>query len=143
MESVVCGVCKKTFETKRSRIKYGWGKWCSRKCFYESRKGHALSEETKRKISLANSGEKNGMWKGEKVTNKGIHDWLRRRLGKPKKCWWCGLDDPNKRYEWANLSRKYKRDLKDWARLCMSCHSKYDNKVVNLGEHAIKRPNQI
>lgn len=31
-----------------------------------------------------------------------------------------------KRYEWANASGDYLRNLSDWIRLCKSCHIKYD-----------------
>lgn len=30
------------------------------------------------------------------------------------------------KFEWANKSGDYKRDLSDWLRLCISCHRKYD-----------------
>ena len=41
------------------------------------------------------------------------------------KCQYCNSED-KKKYEWANISRKYKRDLKDWIRLCTKCHIIYD-----------------
>lgn len=107
-------------------------------------KGHTLNngrkhtEETKMKISLANKGgnktsfkigqnanEKNHLWKGSDVSYSGLHYWVSRKLGKPAKCEQCESTDA-KRYEWANKSGKYKRDLTDWIRLCASCHKTYD-----------------
>lgn len=71
------------------------------------------------------SGEKNIMWKGNNVSYGGLHHWVRNHLGKPKKCEDCGTITASK-YEWANKSGEYKRDLGDWKRLCTSCHHKYD-----------------
>ena len=65
--------------------------------------------------------EKNPSWKGDEVGYYGLHTWVARKLGKPKKCNRCGTTKA-KRYEWANISREYKRDLSDWERLCASCH---------------------
>jgi hypothetical protein len=36
-----------------------------------------------------------------------------------------------KRYEWANLTGRYD-DVKDYARMCISCHRKYDKKRREL-----------
>jgi len=56
-----------------------------------------------------------------------IHCWIKRMYGYPKKCEFCGTTK-KRRYDWANKSGKYKRDLKDWLRLCVPCHKKYDLK---------------
>ena len=39
-------------------------------------------------------------------------------------CKYCRKE--NCRFEWANISGEYKRDLNDWMNLCVSCHKKYD-----------------
>lgn len=72
------------------------------------------------------SDEKNPMWKGDDVGYSALHIWVGRKLGKPCKCSECGESDTDSNYEWSNISRKYKRDLKDWRALCISCHRKYD-----------------
>lgn len=74
---------------------------------------------------LVRFGEKNNKWKGDNVGYTGMHHWVSRHLGKPKKCEYCKSTKENK-YEWANKSRDYKRDLSDWLRLCVKCHRKYD-----------------
>ena len=33
-------------------------------------------------------------------------------------------------YQWSNISGKYLRDVKDWQRLCVLCHSKYDRATI-------------
>lgn len=58
-----------------------------------------------------------------------IHRYIRKVLGRPKKCKHC--DKPNKKtgrssIEYANISKKYIRDLNDWISLCRSCHMKFD-----------------
>lgn len=71
-------------------------------------------------------GKDHHLWKGNDVGYSGLHYWLVRRLGSPRVCDHCG-STKEKKYEWANKSRKYKRDITDWIRLCTSCHRKYDN----------------
>lgn len=67
------------------------------------------------------AGENNNKWKGDSVGYVALHDWVARYLGKPRECEECGTKTA-KKYEWANTSGEYKRDLKDWIRLCTSCH---------------------
>ena len=71
------------------------------------------------------SGEHNNNYKGDKVGYHGLHAWIRAARGTPSLCEHCGVTDA-KKYVWANVSRKYKRELDDWIRLCASCHAKYD-----------------
>lgn len=72
-----------------------------------------------------NRGENHGMWKGDQVGFGSLHQWVSRKLGRPKYCEHCKRSDL-KKYEWANKSREYKRDIYDWIRLCKKCHNKYD-----------------
>lgn len=50
-----------------------------------------------------------------------LHYWVEKQLGKPQCCEICGTQEP-RRYEWANLSGEYRKELTDWRRLCMPCH---------------------
>ena len=69
-------------------------------------------------------------WKGEKVGYTGLHNWIRKHLGKPTKCKGCGRDGLiGKKIHWANKSRNYLRDLTDWIRLCVKCHKAYDTNL--------------
>ncbi len=54
-----------------------------------------------------------------------LHQWVASQLGRPSECEMCGCTE-KKRYEWANISGKYKRDTADWVRLCAKCHRAYD-----------------
>lgn len=85
------------------------------------------------------SGEDNPFWKGDKVGYHGIHIWIRKQLGKPLFCEHCKTSDTTKKYQWANRSGQYKRDVADWMRLCLSCHKKFDlvekatNRIIGRG----------
>jgi hypothetical protein len=70
-------------------------------------------------------------WKGDKVSYAGLHIWVRKHLGTPRKCQHCKNSTlQHRQYHWANKSRQYKRELSDWVRLCVKCHKLYDaNKI--------------
>jgi len=72
-------------------------------------------------------GEEHHLWKGENGSKATKHAWVKSRLGKPNKCEHCGTTSA-KKFEWANKSGQYKRDLTDWLRLCTRCHVFYDKK---------------
>ena len=86
--------------------------------------GRKLSNVTRKKIGFANSEWRSVNWKGDKVGYHALHDWVRKYKGKPKLCEHCRKD--NRRLEWANKSKEYKRELTDWIPLCVPCHKKYD-----------------
>ena len=88
-------------------------------------KGKKLSLETRIKMSFAKTGEKSPVWKGEKVSYSGLHKWVVSKLGNPKECWHCKTTK-RAMYHWANISGRYKRNLEDWIRLCVPCHSRMD-----------------
>jgi len=74
------------------------------------------------------TGERSPNWKGNEVGNVALHNWVARHRGRPSVCEHCGLEDPQhpRRFQWANKSGEYKRDLEDWLRLCGKCHFVYD-----------------
>ena len=99
---------------------HGYGLWM---------KGKKLSEETKRKIGEAQQGEKSASWKGDKVSYGGLHRWVYKTLGQSDTCEYCGLTDlKGRNIHWANKDHKYRRNVKDWIRLCRKCHLIYDKK---------------
>lgn len=85
--------------------------------------------------------ENNPLWKGDEVSYGGLHAWVRRKRGNPKECARCGFTSDNTfQFHWANVSHEYKRDLSDWARLCVSCHREYDLgklTVEDLGDYYV------
>lgn len=89
------------------------------------------------------SNEKNPQWKGGDVSYFGLHAWVQRKLGSPSNCEnpdcvYPRLNSRGKvltkpsRFHWANKSKLYKRELSDWIRLCVNCHSKFDNDKLFL-----------
>jgi len=105
-----CLVCKKTFGTCKTEIRRGRGKFCSRKCFYEHNQGANVYNYQKYKVSYM-----------------ALHKWVTKKLGRPNYCEHCKSSSA-KKYEWSNVSGKYLRDVRDWQRLCKSCHVIYDQK---------------
>lgn len=85
-----------------------------------------------RKFPGLNSNKKNGMWKGDKVSYKTLHQWIRRHKTKTKLCEKCKIKKP---YDLANISGKYKRDIKDFKWLCRSCHMLSDGRMNNLKQY--------
>ena len=67
------------------------------------------------------------MWKGNKAKYRAIHAWIRSNYGKADKCEGKTCKGICKNYQWANLSGKYRRDIKDYIMLCRSCHIQFDN----------------
>lgn len=118
-----CKKCNKVFgvrDTKKGRVRV----FCSLSCATIWRN---KSVENREKVRFALSGEKQYNWKGDNASYFTIHSWLRRKYGSAYKCEKCGTKNSPK-YEWANISKEYKRDVKDYIQLCNSCHSLYDNK---------------
>lgn len=117
----ICLYCKGTFVVKTKRQqKY---KFCSKRC------GLTFLNKTEKHKRSAPKGNRCWNWKGNKIGYWGVHCWLRRKYGKPNFCKIC-KSTTEKKYVWANISGKYKRDIKDYIRLCDKCHKKYDD-VLN------------
>ena len=70
-------------------------------------------------------------WKGDEATYAAFHYRVQSARGSEKRCEACGTTDPNKSYDWANLTGNY-ADISDYRRLCRSCHWTLDAKVLNI-----------
>lgn len=72
---------------------------------------------------LATRREKQPYGKSTRYTS--LHHWVNKKLGKAS---YCSNDRTHKtrRFEWANISGEYLRDLHDYRPLCVSCHRKQD-----------------
>ena len=134
----ICDSCSENYYGQNASF-------CSRKCagkyFSVLYKGKKMPIEIRQKISRTNKkngvgkwmtgriNEKNPAWKGDSVGYQGLHAWISRRLGKPNMCENCNTSK-KRMYHWANISGLYKRNLKDWMRLCVPCHHNYDNSRI-------------
>lgn len=70
-------------------------------------------------------GEQNGKWVGGKAKYAACHHRVYALKGRAERCEVCGLCDPTKVYDWANLTGNY-LDPKDFKQMCRSCHKNYD-----------------
>jgi len=75
-------------------------------------------------------GENNDNWKGDNAGYTALHKRVEVIRGKPSECAMCE-SKTEKRYEWANMTGKYK-NVFDYVRLCKSCHHKFDNIINNI-----------
>lgn len=85
-------------------------------------------EDISKRVSLqleGKYGEKSRRWKENDASYSAKHHWILKHYGKASKCEKCGSKNC-KRYEWANISGEYKRDISDYMQLCPSCHRKMD-----------------
>jgi len=108
---------------------------------YWAGKKRPLETSMKQSLSMLglNKAENNGNWKGDKVGMVALHDWVKRHLGYPDTCEYCGKSGlSGNDIHWANKSREYKRDLDDWVRLCVYCHLKYDDSAFKKGLASIE-----
>lgn len=121
-----CLVCNKEYRAVKD-FKQKKQKYCSRVCY---QKDWIKNIRPTIKITNTLKNEFNPSWKGDRVGYHGMHRWVINKLGNPQKCEHCG-DDSKRKYEWANVDHKYRRNLKDYMRLCTSCHRKWDKKHNN------------
>lgn len=90
-----------------------------------------LNLKARKAVKRDQWGDKNHRWKGDGATKAKLHTRLYRRFGKPDSCSVCGTTNPSKSYDWANLTGRY-ADVRDFKRMCRSCHWKYDKKILNI-----------
>lgn len=136
---ITCSTCFIERYVAISTLKLG-AKYCSNKCRGIAmrgkpswNKGLSVSDPrvlkyTKSKVGQKRptiTGENNWNWRGDKISYSGVHQWIRRQLGRPLKCEHCGTNK-KRRYNWANINHKYRRMLGDYISLCVPCHRKFD-----------------
>lgn len=114
MVNIKCKICKNQFKVFPSEIKYRKVQYCSVKCRIKGSKGLL-------------SGNKNPMWKGDKVSYTGIHAWLKINFGKANKCENPNCPKKSKYFQWS-LKKGFKHSHKreNYWELCIPCHLKYD-----------------
>jgi hypothetical protein len=145
VKSKVCLICHITF-TKSSKLAYSaWEKtkFCSIRCHGVSRIGFKQPKEWNKNIAIAKKGINNPAWKGDEVTYKALHQWIRENKQMVSSCEKCSTTT-SKRLVAANVSGKYLRDVDDYLWLCDSCHRKMDytpevGRNISKGLTGIKR----
>ena len=99
--------------------------------------GKTHTPEVRERIRQSKIGKKNPMygktgslhpnWKGDDVGYCGVHDWIQKHYGKAMICEQCGSRN---KVEWASITGKHKRDIRNYIQLCKKCHNNYDG--VNI-----------
>lgn len=123
-----CEVCTKEFYVP-AWWKLNGAKFCSKPCYYESKRGSTPWNKGTKGLSGPNSGSftigEGRIYKGTMSNYKSLHYKVTQKLGRPQKCTKCGTDEAS-RYHWANISGSYLMDESDWIRLCPKCHYDFD-----------------
>jgi len=119
-----CKKCDKSFKPRQ----IGRTKFCSKECqndYFKNKNHHS--------------------WVGNKIQYAPLHRWIIRNYGNPDKCETCKkVGSRNKgqwNIHWSNISGLYKRDIKDFRGLCVSCHRKYDQKQKQSRARFLKNSN--
>lgn len=94
-----------------------------------------LGIESRKPYKRNQIGPKNSSWKGDNATYAAFHYRVISARGRPQKCDVCGTADPDKVYDWANLTGAFHL-IEDYERMCRSCHWTFDKKHKNLGKYA-------
>lgn len=107
-----CKHCGTSFEVEKNRRTT----YCSKKCYIF--------------FSKTRTGDRNHLWKGDKVEYFQLHKWICKNWGNPEKCELCFRKGEKEgrawNIEWSNKNGLYRRDRNDWWGLCVKCHRKYD-----------------
>lgn len=118
-----CETCNKVFLLKEFRNTRPLQKFCSVKC---------IRNDTQ--FDGSDAGEKHYEWRGDEASYSSKHKWMRKVLGKPGECSYCGKEnipgkDGRSTIQWANIDHQYTREPADYIPLCYSCHALYDQKL--------------
>lgn len=124
----VCPICSLKFPKLLSMINHL--KW------HDLPEYKKFQSEYSKKISIANIGSKNGQWKGNDVSQKALHDYIKYHFENPGKCEICGS---TKFVELSNKSNLYFREFKDWEWVCRRCHMTKDGRINNLRQFKPKK----
>lgn len=141
---MVVTTCK-TCESNFTPSKNSKGLYCSRECYWNSKKrksdyvcidcGKQTSPVKSVRRCMAceaknRSGEKSPTWKGALVSYRTLHKWVQKTLGTPEECESCSTTGTGHSMHWANISGEYKREVSDWMRLCPQCHKDFDRQKL-------------
>jgi len=118
MQKVICSNCGKEFFKKRCQV------YKRNFCCIDCRQKYRVGKHN------ANTGKRNGQWKGDLVGYTALHDYIKYHLPKPELCQCCGKVEPR---DLANKG-KYDRNLNNWEWLCRRCHMTKDGRLARMIE---------
>ena len=97
--------------------------------FLKAHKNRIFTTEMRRIIGNAKLGDKNHMWKGDKVGYFALHVWINRHKTKSNYCEFCSREGYT---ELGNVSGEYKRDVNDFMWVCKDCNRNMNSGVINI-----------
>jgi hypothetical protein len=78
-------------------------------------------------------GERHYEWKGQDAGYRAKHVWINREAGRASYCFNPNCLAPNStRFQWANVSKEYRRDVNDYIPLCATCHKNWDMGKIEI-----------
>jgi hypothetical protein len=92
-------------------------------------KGRKIPDDVRKKMGISRIGSKHPRWTGGTKSYK--HKWVEKEKGKAKN-YVCEICGKKQACHWSNIDHKYKKDLRDWRALCVSCHKKWDIQFNNV-----------
>lgn|SRR3990167_2830563 len=148
---VKCGICEKKYEILKSALKFGQGKFCSMKCRNKNLSLQIISEETRKKLSEANKGEKAPNWQGcltsKNLTIRASSEYRLWRESVFKRdswtCVWCnqrGVRLNADHIKPFSLFPDLRFAIDNGRTLCVDCHRKtdtYGTKVFKFKQNEI------
>ncbi len=135
-----CPTCNSEFSGRKER------KYCSHPCYALKMVGvtRVIAQQTRQRMSIyakkrppqhrarlgvSHKRDRAWNWKGDEVSYKGLHKWVREQRPSNGRCEKCGLAG---HIDLANISGGYLRDLADWIYLCRRCHMESDGRLEAL-----------
>lgn len=100
-----------------------------------SHRGKVVSAETRARLSVALSGDKQGGWKGDDASYRALHGYICAHHPKTGTCEECGQAAERTQYALIH-GRTYSRNRSDYRELCSPCHVRYDRGGKRLSADA-------
>jgi hypothetical protein len=88
-----------------------------------------ISKEQKERVWRNVTRPRNKLTYGDKIGNTVLHSRVNKIYPIVKNCQICQTS--NKALELANITGIYKPELYNWAKLCVSCHRKFDDPTMH------------
>ena len=170
-EKRICQQCNKIFEKPYNVSKKEWEnnhKFCSRKCYSDSRLIEKICPNCKKKFKILMSyndriycsykcrgeylkGDKHCNWKDENVTITSKHVWLINNFGSANRCenrenkiFDFECNNKSQRFAYAlKHSCEYEKNINNFYQLCYSCHKRYDLKKGWKGSSTVFKKGHI
>lgn len=120
-----CGCGQEAPVAKLTDLSRGYVKGKRRRFVHgHNNRGRPRTEQERRAIGAAKTGERHHFWSGDDVSYKAVHKWVLKRKERLGECQHCGA--PERKTHFANISGLYLRNVGDYVELCVPCHRIFD-----------------